>query len=121
FCGIGQPTNAQTEVPSISATELHTLLVKEPTVTLLDVREQNEWDIVHIEGAHLLPKAYVLTSLGQGVMAEKDAPYVVYCKAGTRSREVVQAMLTAGFSNVRNLQGGVLAWVHDVNPTLASY
>lgn len=120
FCGLAQQTTAA-EVPWISARDLQVQQTQSSSLTVLDVREQNEWDIVRIDGARLLPKAQVLETLGQGITADRSAAYVVYCKAGSRSRDVVEAMLAAGYSDVRNLQGGVLAWVRDVNPALASY
>lgn len=121
LCGLGQPAAPATPVPVISPQELQTLLGSGQPPRLIDVREPNEWDIVHIEGAELLPKARALASLDQGPLADREQPYVICCKGGSRSREVVEAMLAAGYRNVRNLQGGVLAWVRDVAPDQPRY
>ena len=46
---------------------------------------------------------------------------VVQCKTGARSAEAAGILTQAGRTGVRNLRGGVIAWVHDVDPTLPEY
>jgi len=95
-------------VPGISATELKVLLeVQVVKTVLVDVREKSEWDFGHIEGAKHIP-------LGQlaGRMKELDPrlPTVTYCRSGARSSQAASIMKKAGFTDVRNLSGGMIAW-----------
>ncbi|OCX15326.1 molybdopterin-synthase adenylyltransferase MoeB [Ectopseudomonas hydrolytica] len=121
FCGLGLPADgAAASVPGISVTELKKLMEQNEVPVLIDVREPTEWDIVHIPSATLATKSpTVAQTLRQrfGV----DANLVIVCKSGRRSAEVTGELLELGMRNVRNLEGGVLAWVKDVDPSLPSY
>ena len=95
-------------VPGISAAELKGLLDgKGAKPVLVDVREKTEWDFGHINGAIHIP-------LGQmaGRMKELDskAYTVVYCRSGSRSSAGASMLKKAGFTDVRNLSGGMIAW-----------
>ncbi|WP_409313281.1 molybdopterin-synthase adenylyltransferase MoeB [Pseudomonas putida] len=118
FCGGVQP--AAVEVPQISAVALQALLLDDPSVLLIDVREPTEWDIAHIQGAQLMPRHAGLAAQLQGRYAS-DTPMVLHCKSGVRSRAVLLELQGLGFSRVKNLQGGILAWIKDVEPALPSY
>ena len=109
---------------TISAPELAGRLARravgEEDFLLVDVREPNEWDIVAIPGADLVPlgefsSGEALAKLPHGI------PLVVMCKSGVRSARAAEILLEAGHSDVDNLEGGVLAWVHDVDPSLPGY
>ncbi|TBU96797.1 molybdopterin-synthase adenylyltransferase MoeB [Stutzerimonas kirkiae] len=121
FCGLGLPADgATTSVPGISVTELAKLMEQNEMPVLIDVREPTEWDIVRIPGATLLSKSPALpqTLLQRYGM---DANLVIACKSGRRSAEVTRELLNEGMRHVRNLEGGVQAWVKDVDPSLPSY
>lgn len=77
-------------------------------VLFLDVREQNEWDIGHIEGAVLHP----LSVLASGVLPDiaQDIPCIVYCRSGKRSRAAIEILIENGFDRLVNLRGGYEAW-----------
>ena len=95
-------------VPTVSALELKGILGrKETKLVLVDVREKNEWDFGHINGAIHIP-------LGQlaGRIKELDsqASTVVYCRSGSRSSAGAAMLKKAGFTDVRNLSGGMIAW-----------
>ena len=73
---------------------------------LLDVREQDEWEAGHIEGAQHIP----LGELGLRVAElPRDRTIVCVCKMGGRSARAQQSLLRLGF-NAENLEGGVTAW-----------
>ncbi len=87
---------------------------------LVDVREPNEWDIVSIPGAELIPKGEFLN----GTALEKlpsDKPVVIHCKVGGRSAEVLAVVKGAGFADAVHVGGGVVAWVNQIEPHKASY
>ena len=50
-----------------------------------------------------------------------DLPIVVYCRSGVRSARAFDTLRAAGFKNVRNLRGGILAWSRDVDPLVPQY
>ena len=123
--GAGQPGQAsaaaaQIAAPEITARELADLLAAGADVHVLDVREAFEREIVSIEGSAHIPMAELLADGGL-VAVPTDRPVVVHCKMGGRSQAVVDAARSAGLDNVRNLSGGVLAWVRDVDPSLPLY
>ena len=87
---------------------------------LIDVREPNEWDIVHIEGAELIPKGEFLS----GRALEKlpnDKQVVLHCKVGGRSAEVLAVVKGAGFSDAIHVGGGIVAWVNQIEPDKPNY
>ncbi|AOK48136.1 molybdopterin biosynthesis-like protein MoeZ [Burkholderia sp. MSMB617WGS] len=121
FCNpaVRQPPNGETIAPGVDVAELKRLLDAGAPLELIDVREPNEWDLVRIPGARLVPKQQMLA--GGMTTLDKSRRTVIYCKGGARSQEVVQAMRRAGFTDVSNLDGGVLAWVRLIDPSLPSY
>ncbi len=122
FCGLKRPANeANTiEVPLISALEVKALQEKGEDFQLIDVRGLEEWNIVHIQGALHIPKNSLLSADGLAQL-NKDKLIVVQCKMGGRSKDALLALQKHGFTNVKSLDGGVLAWVRDVDPSLPSY
>lgn len=102
-------TNLPQGFGTIKAPDLATLLA-EKKVTLIDVRSQAEWDKDgHIEGAILIPFPEFLNNLDQ-LPAEKDAAIIVYCGSGHRGAFVMEALNLMGYTNVKNLGGGLSAW-----------
>ncbi|WP_307945353.1 molybdopterin-synthase adenylyltransferase MoeB [Pseudomonas mosselii] len=118
FCsGVSQ---APVTVPQVSAMDLSRMMREDPAVVLIDVREQTEWDIAHIQGARLMPKTDQLAGQLKALYAS-DTLLVVHCKSGARSQAVVLQLQALGFTQVQNLQGGILAWIDDVEPDLPRY
>ncbi|WP_447736085.1 molybdopterin-synthase adenylyltransferase MoeB [Pseudomonas shirazensis] len=121
FCGLGQAKpDHDYSVPLISSLQLKSLKDAGKAPVIIDVREQTEWDIVHIDGALLMPKtaelaAQIVERFG------RDTDLVVTCKSGMRSQAVSSDLRKLGLDKVRNLDGGVLAWVREVDPALPSY
>jgi len=121
FCGLNRPSPANdTSVPLISALQLKSLKDGGKAPVIIDVREQTEWDIVRIEGALLMPKS---AEVAQQIIERfgRDTDLVITCKSGMRSQAVSSDLRKLGLDKVRNLEGGVLAWVRDVEPALPTY
>jgi len=92
----------------ITAQELRSKLNSGDNVVLLDVREAWEHEDFNI-GGQLMPVGTLMNSFWE-LEDHKGDEIVVYCRSGARSG-MAQALLQAqGFSNVRNLTGGMLAW-----------
>jgi adenylyltransferase/sulfurtransferase len=84
---------------------------------LIDVREIYEVDICSMDGHHI-PMGEVTNNLE---LLRKDIPLVIHCKSGRRSEAVVVYLERLGFSNARSLEGGILAWIEQVDPALEKY
>ncbi|MGC6456164.1 MAG: molybdopterin-synthase adenylyltransferase MoeB [Coraliomargaritaceae bacterium] len=90
---------------------------------LLDVREDWERAICALPGAHL-PLGEILSGGADFGAVGLDAgkPTYVYCKAGVRSRQAAEAMQAHyGFKHLKNVQGGILAWAQQVDPSMPTY
>ena len=82
-------------------------------VFVLDVREPHEYEINRIGGSTLIP----LGELAER-FSELDArDIVVQCKSGRRSARAASFLREHGFKNVKNLKGGILAWVTEIDPS----
>ena len=108
---------------STSATEIEPIEVKAKLdrgdkFTLVDVREVFEYQICSIPTAKLIPLGDVPKRLGE---LDRDAEIVVHCKGGVRSAKAQGILLEAGFKNVLNMKGGILAWSDKVDPTVPKY
>jgi len=101
----------------ISVEELKRLRDEGADFTLLDVREPREYEICHLDG-ELIPLG---TLAGRLDDLDQHAHIVVHCRSGGRSANAVKAMRGAGFENVWNLNGGILAWIDRIDPSLTRY
>jgi adenylyltransferase/sulfurtransferase len=121
FCGTVSADAQQAASDStITATELKQMLDGGDNIYLIDVREPNEYEIVSIPGATLIPKDKFLT--GEALPGlPQDKRIVLHCKSGARSAECLAVVKNAGFSDAVHVGGGVLAWVRQVDPSLPTY
>lgn len=96
------------EISTITASALREALESAQPPFLLDVREPHEYVQSHLPGATLLP----LGSLASGAAAiPRHHPVVVYCRSGARSAKAIgELQTTYGFTNLLNLEGGMLVW-----------
>ena len=77
---------------------------------LLDVRNQSEWDQNgYIDGAVLIPVTQLADNLAK-LPSNMDEPILVYCAAGTRGFYGTLYLKMLGYSNVKNISGGLGAW-----------
>lgn len=93
----------------ITARELKNRIDAGEAVHLLDVREPDERAEYNI-GGYFLPLGEVMAMQTEGIEGWKNEEVVVYCRSGKRSLQAAMMLETMGFSNVKNLDGGVLAW-----------
>src|SRR4051794_38322377 len=79
-------------------------------VTLVDVRESEEWDRGHIPGARHVPRGY-LESRIEGAQPDRDARIVLYCASGQRSALAAHTLKDLlGYTNVASMTGGITLW-----------
>ncbi len=85
---------------------------------LVDVREQNEYEIVQI-GGKLIPLGEVTSRQSE---IPKDKKVVIMCRSGKRSATAIKELQTNfGYSNLINLSGGILAWAEKIDTSLPRY
>jgi molybdopterin/thiamine biosynthesis adenylyltransferase/rhodanese-related sulfurtransferase len=120
FCG----TNADVEgpapaaIPTVSVSELKQKIDKNNPIVILDVREQFEYDIARIEGSRLIP----LDELPDRVSElDQNAEIIAHCHTGVRSAMAVQFLQGKGYKRSFNLEGGIDAWAHEIDPTMQKY
>ncbi|MGB6051407.1 MAG: adenylyltransferase/sulfurtransferase MoeZ [Rhodococcus sp. (in: high G+C Gram-positive bacteria)] len=121
FCGVVSEDAAAAAADSaITPAELADLMKGSGELALIDVREPVEWDIVHIEGARLVPKGRILSGEALSSLPQSGR-IVLYCKTGIRSAEALAAVKRAGFADAVHLRGGIAAWASQVDPSLPVY
>jgi molybdopterin/thiamine biosynthesis adenylyltransferase/rhodanese-related sulfurtransferase len=121
FCGtVSQEAQDAATGSTITAAELKKMLDADDGIFLVDVREPNEYEIVSIPGAVLIPKDQFMTGAALEQLPH-DRKIVLHCKTGVRSAEALAVVKNAGFSDAVHVGGGVLAWVSQVDPALPVY
>ncbi|MEK9657312.1 MAG: molybdopterin-synthase adenylyltransferase MoeB [bacterium] len=120
FCGISADSTTESEpsIPSMLVKELATLMNNPASKTvLIDVREAHERDICTIEGSIWVPLNQVDDYF---LSCDKHQHYIIHCKSGGRSAKVVQLLRNKGF-DACNLHGGIMAWAHEIDPSMLHY
>jgi adenylyltransferase/sulfurtransferase len=128
FCGV-KPAPLADEVAAletlrgrnweITPLDLKVAFESNQPLFLLDVREPHEVEICSIPGTDaVIPVGSLPDRVGE---ISTNKPIVVYCRSGVRSARAFDTLRSAGFENVRNLRGGILAWSRDVDPLVPQY
>jgi sulfur-carrier protein adenylyltransferase/sulfurtransferase len=121
FCGtVSEDAQHAAAGATITATELKGMLDRGDSIYLVDVREPNEYEIVSISGAVLIPKGEFLSGAALEQLPQ-DKRIVLHCKSGVRSAECLAIVKNAGFSDAVHVGGGVLAWIKQIDPSLPEY
>ncbi len=87
---------------------------------LLDVRTKAEFESGHLQGArHIIVDEFVRGEYEKKMgKVAKDAPIIVYCRTGRRSGIAQGALVKDGFTNIKNIEGGILAWAEAGLPVV---
>jgi adenylyltransferase/sulfurtransferase len=121
FCGVvSEEAQLAAAGSTILATELQAKRDAGEDFLLVDVREPAEYEIVKIPDSVLIPKGDILNGSALARLPQ-DKQIVLYCKSGIRSAEALAALKAAGLANSVHVQGGVLAWAAQVDPSLPTY
>lgn len=113
-------TDAATGEAAITPRQLRELLDSGAKLALIDVREPVEFDIVHLDGAQLIPQSSITSGEGLAKLPADRMP-VLYCKTGVRSAQALAVVRQAGFSDAVHLQGGIVAWAQQMQPDMILY
>ncbi len=121
FCGVvSEEAQAAAAGSTITSKQLKEWQDENEDIFLVDVREPNEYEIVSIPGATLIPKGEFLMGNALELMPQ-DKKIVLHCKTGVRSAEVLAVLKSAGFSDAVHLGGGVVGWVNQIEPSKPIY
>jgi adenylyltransferase/sulfurtransferase len=124
FCGVpgfeGARSAEEDAVPALSPLELQNRLEHGDDLVILDVREPHEWEIGNLgsKGARLLPLGDIHDRMNE---LDTAAEIVLMCRSGKRSAKALLQLQSAGFRKLWNLDGGILAWSDDVDPSVPKY
>ena len=111
----------QAELPiEIDVLAVNTMQQNQEEFLLLDVREQNEYDIARIDGSVLLPMSELRLRLEE-LEPHQDSRIVVHCHHGGRSMQVTRALRDRGYANVQNMAGGIDAWSLQIDSSVTRY
>ena len=107
---------------TVSALQLRDLLADRDAgradFRLIDIREPHEVEICAIDSAELVPQAQFLEGIDQ---MHRQPRIILFCRSGVRSANALAALHAAGFSDASHLEGGILAWIDEVEPHLQPY
>ncbi len=121
FCGaVSTEAQEATLGSTITVNELKEWQDAGKDFFLVDVREPAEYEIVRIPGSTLIPKGDILNGEALNRLPQ-DKQIVLHCKSGVRSAEALAAVKAAGFKDAVHVQGGVVSWVKNIDPSLPEY
>jgi rhodanese-related sulfurtransferase len=98
----------------VTVRELKSMMDSGEPFQLIDVREPHEFEMANI-GGELIPMATAMDSAEQ---ISREKKVIIHCRSGARSGAVIRQLETAGFDNLYNLKGGILAWAMEIDPSL---
>jgi adenylyltransferase/sulfurtransferase len=125
FCGIPKNTANKEVAPAMSGafdrltvTDVQAKMKAGWQPFVLDVRGQNEWQIVHFDWANkLIPHTEVESRLAE---IPRDREILVHCKLGGRSSQAATVLAANGY-RVTNMEGGITAWAKEIDPSMPTY
>jgi len=108
-------------VQEITVDELNKKIENQEDFLLIDVRQAAEYQKSNIPGSLLIPRGLIEFKIGDDAFweeeflytPEKDAEIILYCKKGDRGILATKALTELGYTNVKNLSGGIIAWDPD--------
>ncbi|MFT5077180.1 MAG: rhodanese-related sulfurtransferase [Flavobacteriaceae bacterium] len=112
-------TNNINPVAYISIEELRNIQLSD-SILILDSREASEYNVSHIESAKFVGFNKFSKKYFDAQVSDKDTPIVVYCSVGIRSDRISKKLQKMGYTNVKNLYGGIFEWKNKGFPILDS-
>lgn len=103
---------------SINPQELKNWIESGKTFQLIDVREKQEYDFVHLNRSVHIPLRQLMND---GSAIDKDQPAVIYCHHGSRSQIACLVLSRKGYANLFNLNGGINDYALEADLSLPTY
>lgn len=101
----------------VTVQELKSMIDQNVEFQLIDVREPFEYEVSNLNGLNI-PLAGILIEADK---VSKDIPVIIQCRSGKRSAQALMLLEQQGYTNLANLQGGILAWKAEINPEIDVY
>ena len=114
FCGLSEVEN---EADDITVQELHQMIKSGNAPFILDVREPYEYAISNLNGLNI-PLSNLENEIGQ---LSQNETIIIHCKSGQRSLKALEFLKKEGFSKIKNLKGGILAWQKEIDHSIEIY
>jgi rhodanese-related sulfurtransferase len=107
--------DAKSRIKELTIAETLARIEKDPSIHLLDIREDREWALGHITGAVHMGKGIIERDVEKKI-PDKGAEIILYCGGGFRSALSAEALGKMGYTNVYSMDGGWRDWVAAGNP-----
>ena len=101
----------------VTVLELQSMIDQKKDFQLIDVREPFEYEVSNINGLNIPLNGILL----EADKVAKDIPVIIQCRSGKRSAQAVMLLEQQGYTNLSNLQGGILAWKEEIDPEMDVY
>ncbi len=108
--------SAKGRIREVTVEQTRERIDADPGVTLIDVREDKEWDAEHAAGADHLGKGIIERDI-EGMVPDKSTELILYCGGGYRSALAADVLQEMGYTNVFSMAGGWKAWKESGAPT----
>jgi molybdopterin/thiamine biosynthesis adenylyltransferase/rhodanese-related sulfurtransferase len=121
FCGMrGQeaPPPVAAGSDALTVEELKQRLDRGEALFILDVRNPEEIQICRLAGSTVIPLPQLSQRFGE---LDRNREIIVHCKSGMRSQKAIQFLRQQGFTRLKNLAGGILAWADRIDKTMLKY
>ena len=105
----GVSTMRNASIGHLQAGAARGFLASHPEALVLDVRDASQWAEGHIDGARRIPFGELKGRIGE-LESWQDRPVVVVCAVGVQSMQACRMLAAAGFQQVMNLEGGMVAY-----------
>ena len=120
FCGTASHQTTNDMHPDEVTVQDMKQALEDPThaIEVIDVREEEEYQLARVEGARLLP----LSQLAERYQElDPEQSYYLHCKAGVRSMKALEFLRQQGFGNLKSVRGGIQAWSYEIDPAVPLY
>ncbi len=117
FCGMNK-SKAEDEIPTVTVEALRDRMSDSTPFTLLDVREPSEVELCQLDRSVNVPLGELPDRTDE---LDRDSEILVHCKLGGRSANAVKLLIDKGFTNVKNVEGGIDAWSQRIDSTVPRY
>jgi rhodanese-related sulfurtransferase len=98
--------------------DLDSKLKGQEKIQFIDCRENEEWNEAHILGVELLPLSQFETKY-EAILKDKNASIIIHCRSGKRSMNACMFLLSKGYTDLTNVEGGIMAWIQEGLPTIS--
>jgi len=103
---------------SVDTISITTLKENLSNYTVLDSREINEFKVSHIQNAKCIGFEHFNLESFQASNPDKTKPIAIYCSIGARSEQIGKKLIDAGYTNVKNVYGGIFEWANQSLPVV---